>query len=100
VTIGLSRSSGSPRLAGSAGGVLPRCAQKFGLDVKEAGFDRAGTPKSPQQTCESMNQRKLEHGSRINTADEDALEHSVGSSIFEFPNNGLVSKPTTPSATA
>jgi hypothetical protein len=39
-------------------------------------------------------------GSRINTADEDALEHSVGSSIFEFPNNGLVSKPTTPSATA
>src|SRR5262245_1435445 len=34
--------------SGSAGGVLPGCEPKFGLDVKEAGFDRAGPPKSPQ----------------------------------------------------
>jgi hypothetical protein len=35
----------------SAGGILPACEQKFGLDLKEAGFDRAGTPKSPEQAC-------------------------------------------------
>jgi hypothetical protein len=47
-----------------------------------------------------MNERKLEHGSRINTAQEGALERSVGPNIFEIPNNGLVSKPITPSAAA
>jgi hypothetical protein len=44
-----------------------------------------------------MSERKLEHGSRINTADEGALECSVGSDIFEMPNDGLISKPVTPS---
>jgi hypothetical protein len=46
-----------------------------------------------------MNERKLEHGSRINTADEGPLERSVGSNIFESLNDGLVSKPA-PSAAA
>ena len=47
-----------------------------------------------------MNERKLQHGSRINTADEGALECSVGSNIFESFNDGLVSKPVTPRAAA
>jgi hypothetical protein len=47
-----------------------------------------------------MNERKLEHGSRINTADEGTLERSVGSNIFKILNNGLVTEPVTPSAAA
>jgi len=47
-----------------------------------------------------MSECKLEYGSRINTADEGALERSVGSSIFEMPDDSLISKPVTPSATA
>jgi hypothetical protein len=47
-----------------------------------------------------MTERKLNHGSRINTADEGTLERSVGPSIFEIPNDGLVTKPVTPSAAA
>jgi hypothetical protein len=47
-----------------------------------------------------MNERKLDHGSRINTADEDTLERSVGSNMFEILNDGLVSKPVTPGAAA
>jgi hypothetical protein len=76
--------------------VLPACEQKFSLDLQQAGFDRAGTTKSPQQACQPMNERKLDHGSRINTADEDTLERSVGSNVFETANDGLVSKPVTP----
>jgi hypothetical protein len=62
------------------------------LNLKQAGFDRAGTPKPPQQACQSMNERKLEHRSRINTADENALERSVGSNIFEIAT-GRQSRP-------
>jgi hypothetical protein len=47
-----------------------------------------------------MNERKFEQGSRINTADESTLERSVGANIFESLNDGLVSKPVTPSAAA
>ena len=47
-----------------------------------------------------MNERKLEHGSRINTADEGALERSIGSNIFDGVDDGLVSKPIAPSAAA
>src|SRR5215831_9008508 len=47
-----------------------------------------------------MNEHKLQHGSRINTADEGPLERSVGANIFERLNDGLVSKPVTPSAAA
>jgi hypothetical protein len=47
-----------------------------------------------------MNERKLQHGSRINTADEGALERSIGSNIFEGLDDGLVSKPIAPSAAA
>jgi hypothetical protein len=47
-----------------------------------------------------MNERKLQHGSRINTADEGALECSVGANIFEIPNDGLVGKPVAPSTAA
>ena len=39
-----------------------------------------------------MNERKLQHGSRINTADEATLEGSVGPNIFESPDDGLVRK--------
>ena len=73
---------------------------EFTVKLKQARFDRTGTPKSPQQACQPMNERKLDHGSRINTADEDTLESSVGSNVFEIANDGLVSKPTTPSAAA
>jgi hypothetical protein len=45
-----------------------------------------------------MNERKLDHGSRIKTADEGTLEPSIGSYIFEMPDNGLVGKPLTPTA--
>jgi hypothetical protein len=51
VTIGLGGSLERPRLTGAAGAVLPACEPKFGVHLKEAGFDRAGTPKSPQQAC-------------------------------------------------
>jgi len=47
-----------------------------------------------------MNERKLEHGSRINTADEGTLERSVGSNIFKSLNDGLIAEPVTPSAPA
>jgi hypothetical protein len=69
------------------------------LNLKQAGFDRAGTPKSPQQACQSMSERKLEHGSGINTADKGALERPVGGNIFERLDDGLVSEPITPGAT-
>jgi hypothetical protein len=39
------------QLTESAGRVLLACEQKFGLDLKQAGFDRAGATKSPQQAC-------------------------------------------------
>jgi len=45
-----------------------------------------------------MNERKLDHCSRINSADEATLERSVGSDIFEMPDDGLISKAVTPSA--
>ena len=47
-----------------------------------------------------MNERKLDHCSRIDTADEGPLERSVGPNILEGPNDGLVSEPITPSAAA
>jgi len=47
-----------------------------------------------------MNERKFDHGSRIDTADEGTLERSVGLNIFETLNDGLVSKPITPCAAA
>ena len=47
-----------------------------------------------------MNERKLDHCSRIDAADEGTLERSVGANIFETLNDGLVSKPVTPSAVA
>jgi hypothetical protein len=45
-----------------------------------------------------MNERKFDYGSRIDTADEGTLERSVGSGIFEIPNDGLISEPVPPSA--
>jgi hypothetical protein len=89
-----------PQFTGCAGRILPACEQTFALDLKQAGFDRDGTTKSPQQACQSMTERKLDHGSRINTADEGTLERSVGSNVFETANDGLVSKPIAPSAAA
>jgi hypothetical protein len=100
MAIGAGGSSERPRLSESAGRGLQACGQKFALDLKQARFDRACAPQSPQQACESMNERKLDHCSRIDTADEDTLERSVGSNIFETLNDGLVSKPITPCAAA
>jgi hypothetical protein len=47
-----------------------------------------------------MNERKLDHGSRLNTAGEGTLERSVGSNIFKSRNDGLVGKPVAPAAAA
>jgi hypothetical protein len=47
-----------------------------------------------------MTERELNHGSRINAADESTLERSVGSNIFEVLNDGLIREPVTPSAAA
>jgi hypothetical protein len=47
-----------------------------------------------------MNERKLQHGSRINTADKGTLERSVGPNIFESFDDDLVSESLTPSAAA
>jgi hypothetical protein len=47
-----------------------------------------------------MGERKLQHGSRIDAADEGTLERSVGPNIFDTLNDALVSKPITPSAAA
>src|SRR5262245_19876034 len=55
MAIGPGGSLERPRL-GFAGRVLLACKQKFALDLKETGFDRAGTTKSPQQTCQPMNE--------------------------------------------
>ena len=82
------------------GGALSLREQKFALDFEQARFDRTGATKSPQQVCQPMNERKLDHGSRINASDEGTLERSVGPSIFEHLDDGLVSKPVTPSAAA
>jgi hypothetical protein len=49
------------RLTGPAGRVLPASGQKFALHLKQAGFNRAGATKSPQQVCQPMNERKLDH---------------------------------------
>ena len=87
-------------MTGSAGRALPMRGQSFTLELKQPSFDRTGTTKSPQQACEPMNERKLDHGSRINTADEGTLERSVGPNMFEILNDGLVSKPVTPGAAA
>jgi len=100
VTIDSSGSWERPRLVGRAERVPPARKQKFALELKQAGFDRAGTTKSPQQACESMNELELDHRSRINTADEGTLERSVRPNIFESLDDGLVSKPVTPGAVA
>jgi hypothetical protein len=85
---------------GSLERVQPARGQKIALHLKQAGFDRAGAPKSPQQVCQPMNELKLNHGSRIDAADEGTLERSVVPSIFESLNHRLVSKPVTPGAAA
>jgi hypothetical protein len=47
-----------------------------------------------------MNERKFDHGSRIDAADQGTLERSVAPSIFQSLNDGLVRKPVTPCAAA
>jgi hypothetical protein len=47
-----------------------------------------------------MTERKLDHRSRINTADESPFERSVGSNMFEILNDGLIGETGTPSAAA
>jgi hypothetical protein len=43
------------------GGALSLREQKFALDFEQAHFDRTGATKSPQQVCQPMNERKLDH---------------------------------------
>jgi hypothetical protein len=92
--------AGRSRSTGPAGEILPARGQSFTVELKQARFNGTRTTKPPQQACQPMNERKLDHGSRINTADEDSLERSVGSNVFEVGNDGLVSKPITPSGAA
>jgi hypothetical protein len=87
-------------LTGSAGRVLPARGQSFTLELEQPRFDRTGTAKAPEEGCQPMNELKLDHGSRINAADEDTLERSVRPNIFEGLDDGLVSKPVTPGAAA
>src|SRR5215831_11389761 len=96
--IGSSRSLEALRLSRSAARLRPACVHNFALHLKQAGFDRAGTTKSPQEICQPTSELKLDHRSRTNTADEGTLERSVGSNVFESLDDGLVSKPGTPSA--
>src|SRR5262245_27981540 len=91
---------GRSRLTRSAGRVLPAREKSFTLELKQPGFDRTGTTKSPEQACQPMNELELDHRARINTADEATLERSVGSNMLESRNDGLVSKPVTPGAAA
>jgi hypothetical protein len=58
MAIGPSGRCARPRLAGPAGGVLPGREQKF------ASVSIALARKSPQETCQSMNERRLDHCSR------------------------------------
>ena len=87
-------------MTGAAGRVLPARGQSFTLELKQPRFDRTGTTKAPEETCQPMNKLKLDHGPRINTADEATLERSVAPKMFEILNDGLVSKPVTPTAAA
>jgi hypothetical protein len=48
VAVGLNVSLERRRLTGPASAALLARGQKFALNLKQAGFDRAGTPKSPQ----------------------------------------------------
>jgi hypothetical protein len=61
MAIGSGGSLQRPRLTEPAGRGLPARGQKFALGLKEAGFDRAGTTKSPQQACQPVSERKLDH---------------------------------------
>src|SRR5262249_10151359 len=60
MAIGAGGSLQRPRLTGSAARGLPARGQKFALDLKEAGFDRASTTKSPQQAGQPVSERKLQ----------------------------------------
>jgi hypothetical protein len=41
-----------------------------------------------------MNERKLDHGSRINAADEGTLERSVGAHRRRHPQQGITDRQT------
>jgi len=47
-----------------------------------------------------MNERKLDHCSRINIADQATLQRSVGPNIFKGLDDGLISKAVAPTAAA
>jgi hypothetical protein len=91
---------GRSRLTGSAGRVLPARGQSFTVELKQPRFDRTDTTKAPEEACQPMNELKLDHGSRINAADEDTLERSVRPNIFDGLDDGLIGKPVTPGAAA
>ena len=91
---------GRSRLTGSAGRVLPARGQSFTVELKQPRFDRTDTTKAPEEACQPISELELDHGPRINTADEDTLERSVRPNIFDGLDDGLVGKPVTPGAAA
>jgi len=42
---------GHTELTGSTGGVLSEHEQNFAVNLRQAGFDRAGTTKPPHEAC-------------------------------------------------
>src|SRR5262245_12462499 len=80
--------------------VLPGADQRCALDLKESRFDRTGSAKSPQEACQSMNERKLDRCSRIDASDEHPLERLVIPNILEVLSDCFVGEPITPSAAA
>ena len=74
---------GSP--ADGVRGTGPAARGQVRPGAEQPRLRRAGTTKSPQRLCQSMNEaRSSITGSRISTADEDTLERSVAPNIFEF----------------
>jgi hypothetical protein len=51
MAIDLGGGLGSVRLTGCAGGVLSEREETVALNLKQAGFDRAGTTKPPHEAC-------------------------------------------------
>ena len=60
MAIGPGGGLGYTRLTGSAGGVLSEREETVALNLKQAGFDSAGTTKPPHEACKSMSELELD----------------------------------------
>jgi hypothetical protein len=61
MAIGPGGGLGNTQLTGSAGGVLSEREETVALNLKQAGFDSAGTTKPPHEACKSMSELELDH---------------------------------------